>query len=243
MTGAYGRALVLGAAVGLAVAAVVMVRAPTPPRVEAPKVDGASKPGAPFAAPSVAVPPGHPAIPGHPRALPSVEGAHAGKGGPMPPRFLPSLTWKVPSRWIAVPHVSSMRIATFAVPHVAPDAEDAEVSVTRAGGDLEVNADRWIGQFDLEARKTAKKTPRTIAGVASLFVEVRGAYQGFDMKEPEPGWMLLGAIVGTPHGAHFFKLVGPAKSVEAARGELESLLGSLADKPVDKPEPAAGTGG
>lgn len=177
------------------------------------------------------LPPGHPKVPGHATPLPSVHGAHTGAVGPMPPRFPPSVRWTVPARWVVVPHVSTMRIATYAVPHVAGDAEDAEVSVTRAGGDLDANADRWIGQFDGEGRKTAKKTQRTFAGVASLFVEVRGAYQGFDMKEPEPGWMLLGAIVGTPKGAHFFKLVGPARSVEAARAELEALLASLAALP------------
>ena len=135
----------------------------------------------------------------------------------MPPRVEPSLEWVAPARWQLRPHISSMRIATYEIPHAPGDAENPELSITRAGGDLQVNADRWIAQFDAGAKATAKKTERTIAGVRALFVEVRGAYQGLDMAEPEPGFLLLGAIVDTPRGAHFFKLTGPAKSVEAAR--------------------------
>lgn len=198
------------------------------------------EPPLPATAPSVAstpaLPPGHPPL--HPIAAwsssASIGAAHVGKGGPMPPRVGPSLSWVAPPRWQARPHVSSMRIATYEIPHAPGDAENPELSITRAGGDLSVNADRWIAQFDPAAKATAKKTDRTIAGVRALFVEVRGAYQGLDMAEPEPGFLLLGAIVETPHGAHFFKLTGPAKSVEAARPELEALLGSL--KPRDVPD-------
>ncbi len=183
---------------------------------------------------SVSLPAGHPPLP--PSAgwssSASVGAAHAGKGGPMPPRVGPSLDWVAPARWQLRPHISAMRIATYEIPHAPGDAEDAELSITRAGGDLQVNADRWIAQFDAPAKATAKKTERTLAGVRALFVEVRGAYQGLDMAEPEPGFMLLGAIVDTPHGAHFFKLTGPAKSVEAARAELEALLASLKPRAV-----------
>lgn len=186
-----------------------------------------------------ALPPGHPPLPsqsvgGAWGSSASVGAAHAGKGGPMPPRVGPSLEWVAPARWQLRPHISSMRIATYEIPHAPGDAENPELSITRAGGDLQVNADRWIAQFDAGAKASAKKTERTIAGVRALFVEVRGAYQGLDMAEPEPGFLLLGAIVETPHGAHFFKLTGPAKSVEAARPELEALLGSL--KPRDVPD-------
>jgi len=184
------------------------------------------------------LPKGHPPLHSSPSpawsSSASIGAAHAGKGGPMPPRVEPSLEWVAPARWQLRPHISSMRIATYEIPHVPGDAENPELSITRAGGDLQVNADRWIAQFDAGAKATAKKTERTIAGVRALFVEVRGAYQGLDMAEPEPGFLLLGAIVDTPRGAHFFKLTGPAKSVEAARAELEALLASL--KPLATPD-------
>jgi hypothetical protein len=41
---------------------------------------------------------------------------------------------------------------------------------------------------------------------------------------------LYAAIVEGPDGALFFKLVGPEKSVDAAVGDFDGLLGSLRKK-------------
>ena len=43
-------------------------------------------------------------------------------------------------------------------------------------------------------------------------------------KTPKPGYKLLGAIVEGPGGNVFFKLTGPAKTVEAARADFNKLL-------------------
>ena len=45
---------------------------------------------------------------------------------------------------------------------------------------------------------------------------------------PQPGWALLGAIVETAGMPHFFKMTGPAKSVKAARTELEGMIDTIA---------------
>ena len=46
-------------------------------------------------------------------------------------------------------------------------------------------------------------------------------------KTPKPGFKLLGAIVEAPGGNVFFKLTGPAKTVEAARADLMKMLKAL----------------
>ncbi len=147
--------------------------------------------------------------------------------GLTPPRLDPSLSWVAPKRWKLVQHKSTMRIATFDIPHAPGDAEDAELSITRAGGDSASNVGRWTVQFGAEGHKSAKTTERTLAGLKATFVEIHGSYQGMGMNEPKAGYRLLGAIVETTGGSHFFKLVGPEKSVEAARAELEAFLSSL----------------
>lgn len=147
--------------------------------------------------------------------------------GLTPPRLDPSLSWTAPKRWKAMHHKSTMRIATFDVPHAAGDSEDAELSITRAGGDLPSNVGRWTAQFGAEGHKTVKTTERTLAGLHASFVEIHGSYQGMGMNEPKAGYRLLGAIVETAGGSHFFKLVGPEKSVEAARAEFDQFLSSL----------------
>lgn len=147
--------------------------------------------------------------------------------GLTPPRLDPSLSWLAPKRWKIVQHKSTMRIATYDVPHAPGDAEDAELSITRAGGDSASNVGRWTVQFGAEGHKSAKTEGRTLAGLKATFVEIHGSYQGMGMNEPKAGYRLLGAIVETTGGSHFFKLVGPEKSVEAARAEFEAFLSSL----------------
>ncbi|MBK7400357.1 MAG: hypothetical protein IPJ34_29910 [Myxococcales bacterium] len=147
--------------------------------------------------------------------------------GLTPPRLDPSLSWLAPKRWKIVHHKSTMRIATYDVPHAAGDTEDAELSITRAGGDSASNVGRWTVQFGAEGHKSAKTEGRTLAGLKATFVEIHGSYQGMGMNEPKAGYRLLGAIVETTGGSHFFKLVGPEKSVEAARAEFEAFLSSL----------------
>jgi len=124
-----------------------------------------------------------------------------------------------------------MRIATYRPPRASGDTSDADVSVTQAGGSIGANADRWVGQFDAEGQKSAKKTTKKIAGFEVTIVEVEGTFQGgMGGGRPEGGWALLGAIVATPGMPHFFKMTGPKKTVDGARKDFDALLASLATK-------------
>jgi hypothetical protein len=167
-----------------------------------------------------ALPPGHPPVDtSAPAANAPAEVAES------------SLAWKVPARWQVVPNTSTMRLATYRIPHAPGDDEDPEMAVSQAGGSLDANIDRWIGQFGPEAKKTAKRTTRKVAGMDVTIVEIEGTFAGgMGMKNdqgPSEGWALLGAIVETPGMPHFFKMTGPAKSVRAARAELDTLVASL----------------
>jgi hypothetical protein len=167
---------------------------------------------------------------GHPPLDPMAAGS---TGGPVesPAADESSLSWTAPPRWQKVPNPSSMRLATYRVPRAAGDPADAELSVTQAGGSADANAQRWIGQFDADGQKTAKRTTRKVGNLDVTVVEVQGTYAGGMGKEgAQTGWALLGAIVSTPGMPHFFKLTGPAKSVLAARGEFDAMIGTLAPR-------------
>ena len=156
----------------------------------------------------------------------------------------PPLTWVAPPRWQLVPNASSMRLATYRVPHAPGDTVDAELSITQAGGTAEANAKRWIGQFGPSAEKTAKESRRRVGPgplpLEVVVVDVAGTYAGGMGNDdaPREAWALLGAIVLLPQTRTdappampvFFKLVGPEKSVAAARGEFEAMIGSLAPR-------------
>jgi hypothetical protein len=173
-----------------------------------------------------ALPPGHPPV-----------DSMDPTGGPMaaldvPPAAPSPLEWLVPGRWQVAANTSPFRLATYRIPRAAGDPEDAELSVTRAGGSVDANAQRWIGQFDAAGQKAAKRTTRKVGAVEVTTIEVQGNYSGGMGKDPSPrsGWALLGAIVSTPDMPQFFKLTGPAKSVSAAHAEFDAMIGSLAPR-------------
>lgn len=163
------------------------------------------------------LPPNHPPIGGN------------SAGGAMPPSSdePPALAWKKPASWNEAPNPNTMRVATYRVPHVGSDTEDADVSVTRAGGGTEANITRWLGQFDKAGQET--RTVKKVHGMTVTTVEVAGTYEGGGMMmgaQPasKPGWMLVGAIVETPGAPYFFKMTGPAATVKSARSAFDAMI-------------------
>jgi hypothetical protein len=177
------------------------------------------------------LPPGHVGVAatGAPAGLPPnhppIETANGGGA----PEQEGALSWKVPPRWQLVPSTSSMRMATYRVPRVTGDTADPELSIVRAGGTVDANIQRWIGQFDAAGQKTAKRSSRTVAGLEVSIVELTGTYNGGMMKDPTPmpDWTLLGAVVPMGETPYFFKLTGPMKSVAAAHAEFDTFVSSL----------------
>lgn len=179
---------------------------------------------------TTALPPGHPPVASGAATtmLPSTAPGASGASGA--PARETSLAWKVPARWQVVPNPSSMRLATYRV------GADAEMAVSQAGGAIDANVDRWIGQFGPDAKKTAKVTTKKVAGLDVTIVDVEGTFGGgmSPTGDTKDGWALLGVIVATPDMPHFFKLTGPAKTVKAARADVDELVSSLAMKDAPK---------
>ncbi len=143
------------------------------------------------------------------------------------------LVWDVPSAWASVPNPSKMRKATYRVPRAEGDIDDGEISVMQAGGSVDANVDRWAKQFE-NGKAALKRDARTVGAYKVTVVEVQGTLLGTNMPTapinptgPKPNWALLGAIVETPSGLWFFKLLGPQKSVAAARADFDKLVMSM----------------
>jgi hypothetical protein len=161
---------------------------------------------------------------------PAANDPHAGQGGTpaLDPDSEPAaITWTVPAAWHTVPNRSSMRIATYLVPRAPGDSADADVSVTRAGGDTASNVDRWAGQFT--GAPEPKQQTRKVGGLAVTVVEIAGTYtNGMDPNaKPLAGWALLAAIVETPGMPYFFKMTGPAATVRAARPAFTAMIDGI----------------
>ena len=152
---------------------------------------------------------------------------------PAPEALDPDLKWTVPAHWTAQGE-RPMRMATYSVPMAKGDTEDGECAVfyfgPNQGGGIEANIDRWVGQF--ENPSTPLRTTQTVHGLTIARVKMHGAYLapgGPNMvsQGKKPDYLLLGAIVTGPRGAVFFKFTGPAKTVEAAAADFDSMLGSM----------------
>lgn len=182
----------------------------------------------------------------------SIHGGGAASSGPMPERTPPQaletlpdgrvglgpFSVAVPKDWTAKPSTSSMRAAQFVLSATAK--EEAELIVYYFGeggaGSVQDNMDRWVGQFtqpDGKPSKDAAKIEKaTFGGQSATLVTVAGRYTAMSMGgagDPvdKADQALLGAIVESPKGPYYFKLVGAKKTVEAHAARFRALLGSL----------------
>jgi hypothetical protein len=145
------------------------------------------------------------------------------------------VTWVDPPGWARSGASNSMRVASYRVPRATGDSDDGELAVFRfgaqQGGSIEANVERWTRQFADTKPEDIKEADRTANGLDQHTVEIRSGTFASGMPggptEAKPRYGLLGAIVTTPDGNYFFKLTGPEKTVQAARGQFYQLLDSV----------------
>ena len=100
------------------------------------------------------------------------------------------------------------------------------------GGGIDANFDRWVGQFPGLDRAKALRSERMAQGLTEHVLEIESGTYAAGMgpgapASPKEHFGLLGAIVETPGGAYFFKLIGPTKTLKAERAAFMGLLGSV----------------
>jgi hypothetical protein len=132
------------------------------------------------------------------------------------------LSLKVPGEWRSIVPKSSMRKAQWALPGAA-GASDADLTVFHFGpsaGTLQANLDRWKGQFEQAPPNNATTSSIERKGASPITVlEVSGKYvaeksPGSGERYGEKDWRMLAAVVETADGSFYFKLVGPAATVQ-----------------------------
>lgn len=137
-----------------------------------------------------------------------------------------NLKFKAPDGWVAEQPSSSMRVAQYKLPKAEGDSEDASLALyyfgSGQGGSVTANIDRWIGQMeqpDGSASKDKAKTETITAnGLKVTMVDVGGTYTaemapGSGTRYNNSGYRLRAAVIETPKGNYYAKLVGPAKTV------------------------------
>ena len=136
------------------------------------------------------------------------------------------LRYKAPEGWVIEKPTSSMRAAQYKLPKAEGDTEDASLVLyyfgSDQGGSVRDNFDRWISQIQQPDGKSstdkAKMETLTPNGLKVTMIDVTGTYTaetspGSGVRLNKPNYRLRGAVVETPRGNYYIKLVGPEKTV------------------------------
>jgi hypothetical protein len=136
------------------------------------------------------------------------------------------LHFRAPDGWVVEQPSSKMRAAQYKLPKAEGDAEDASLVLyyfgPSQGGPPQANIDRWIAQIQQadgsSSKDKAKTDTITVNGLRITTVDVTGTYTaemapGSGTTHNDANYRLRAAVIETPKGNYFLKLVGPAKTV------------------------------
>jgi hypothetical protein len=135
-----------------------------------------------------------------------------------------ALRYKVPAGWVEEERSSSMRVAQYKLPRTTGDTEDGSLVLyyfgKDQGGSTAANIERWASQIQQADGTKAKLTEEsfTANGLKITTVDAGGTYvaetaPGSGTFLNKPGYRLRAAVVETPNGSYFVKLVGPDKTI------------------------------
>lgn len=147
-----------------------------------------------------------------------------------------SLKFTVPTGWIEEERTSSMRVAQYRLPKAATDTEDASLVLyyfgQNQGGSATANIERWISQMKQAEGSSPKQESLEINGLKVTTVDVAGTYvaetaPGSGTFNNKPSYRLRAAVVETPSGNYYVKLVGPEKTVTQWNDSFLSYIKSF----------------
>jgi hypothetical protein len=130
---------------------------------------------------------------------------------------------RTPPEWKEEKPTSNLRLKQFALPKVGDDKEDALMLILHLegqGGGVEENVKRWKDMFRPPMGKTIDQASEvktlTVNGVTATYVDVQGTYTAppFEKAPPKPDFRLLAVYWNSKKGPYFFRLIGPARTVE-----------------------------
>lgn len=124
----------------------------------------------------------------------------------------------------------------FSIPAAEGDENPGRMTIMAAGGSVEDNIARWVGQFKQPGggatENAAEEAKKEIGGIEVHFVDLSGTF----VDRPGPmapaverdGYRMLGVIlVGDKIGQQFIKFYGPAKTVEENADAFAEMIEGL----------------
>jgi hypothetical protein len=160
------------------------------------------------------------------------------------PVNLGAVSGMAPGDWTSEPPIGQFRLAQYALPKATGDTAPTLFIVFHfgkgGGGTLEDNIRRWMGMMQqpegTDVRKVARRHLSEREGLRVTTLELPGTYlerpfPASDRFTERPGYRMLSAVVETTgeqgDGPYYLRIVGPEKSVLAAKPGWDSLVASL----------------
>jgi hypothetical protein len=139
-------------------------------------------------------------------------------------RDIDGLEFRIPDSWKEVP-LSQFQMGIIAAKFSMPDdGPEVTLTLSRSGGSLEDNLNRWRGQVN-QSRAEVKDTVR-VAGHDAALIDLEGRFSPGFGRDPQDGWRMLGVIIPLPERGYFMKLTGPVDQVEAVEKDFRSFVQS-----------------
>ncbi len=140
-----------------------------------------------------------------------------------------------PEGWQRRPPRSQLVSYEFAAPAAKGDSETGRLTIMAAGGGVEANIDRWIGQFTQADGSSTKDRARvektTIAEQEVHLVDLSGTYDDkpapFAPGVKKPGYRMLAAIVVTDEASFFIKFYGPERTIAEHEQAFRAMIDGL----------------
>ena len=159
---------------------------------------------------------------------PPTSGGAGGAPAVAPP---PVLIFTPPASW----EVQPPSMAIFLGMWKLPNGGIANVSYMRGQTSIDSitqNVERWLNQFEVPG-STPQQSYR-MESVESYYKEQRLSLIGtlastnqIGGGDPRPDWMLVGAVLTTPAGPVYVKILGPRADLEPELDSIWSLIGTM----------------
>lgn len=134
------------------------------------------------------------------------------------------LEFVVPSNWEKVA-LSQFQMGIISAKFQMPDAgPDVTLTLSRSGGGIEANLDRWRGQ--VEASRDEVTETLQVANADATLIDMEGRFAAGFGREPEDGWRMIGVVVDLPDQGYFLKLTGPVAQVKKVEPEFREFIKS-----------------
>ena len=143
-----------------------------------------------------------------------------------------SARWLPRAGWRSSRH-SSMRVAQYGLPGPAGEATLGIFFFGPGqGGSVEANIERWHGQFTQGDGQPAqgRRWTRQVGDIEITGLDISGTFSagmGMGDSDPQADSRMLGAIAVHRSGTVFFKMTGPAQTVEQWVASFDEFLGTL----------------